>query len=176
MKKITELSRNIFLILFSSVGLHFFVTFLSLYSAGKQLNSEMYDSVLRTQLTFDMLPVLISYVVLFALIFYLFYKFKRSLEEVNKANIKAAENKAAAEVSRQLTAFAIQYIGRNNYQIINWLREKQKKGSQPLVVAEASNNIGKVLNTLSTVSFLQSSSYSEIGNMLEVEYNAKALE
>lgn len=159
-------------VMVSSVMLHVLISMVNIYFFKKYLTEDIYGLFKDSIFTNAMFPVLISYFVLFGIIFIMFFKFKHNIEKMKEISLEAEQNKAAADASKQISAFIVQYIGENNYKILEWLKEKEKKGTPPKKVADAAGNISRVLNALTKVVFLDSPQLIPLTVKLENEITA----
>lgn len=154
LKKITGISGKVILVVVSSLVLHFLITMFNIY-LFREVSAGSFEKIfLEKIMTASMLPILISYIMLFGVIFFLFYKFKSTFYKMNDYYIQKEKNETAIQTAQQITAFIAQYITQYNNEIKEWLEVKKSNGSFPQKIDNASNNISKAINALSRVAFM----------------------
>ena len=175
LKKITGISWKIVLVVVSSLVLHFIITLFNIY-LFREFSAVTFGQIFfEKMLAASVIPILVSYVLLFGVIFFLFYKFRATFFKMNDYYILKEKNESTIQTAQQITGFIAQYITQYNNEIREWLEAKKAKGSFPQKIENASNNISKAINALTRVAFMfpyEKQRQIPISVLLEKEINS----
>jgi hypothetical protein len=95
---------------------------------------------------------------------------------MNDYYLQKEKNETSIQTAQQITAFIAQYITKYNNEIKEWLEHKKAKGSYPVRIELASDNISKAINALTRVAFMfpyEKQKQIPISVLLENEYNSR---
>lgn len=101
-----------------------------------------------------MLPELIVYMFLIAIIYFLFRKNREKIVVVNEAEIENAREQAVVQTLQKTAGMIAENIAVHNAEIKKWIEAKKEKGQAPAMIEQASKRIGMTLHLLSWAGYV----------------------
>lgn len=148
-KNIVSVAAIIFII-------HSLVEIISIYVMEKHSVISVDKGFLIHLFSIEVVPNLIAYIVLFAIMFFLYNRIKWMMMILNNHEVKMAHKEGEIESAQQITGVLIEEIAVWNAQIKEWILFRRSKGQEPPAkVEQANQKIEQALKSMSENSFVE---------------------
>ncbi len=141
-------SKNLTFITVGSIFIHFIVMIINIYASktGRiEFNTELFNVIFSG----SMYPVVMAYGILIFITLSLFQKLNETEAQLKNERQEKEKYKEALNKMQKISGFVLQETSQSNNEILRWLQKKQKNGTAPETVKQASVRIGKALESLS---------------------------
>jgi hypothetical protein len=141
-------SKNLTYITIGSLFIHFIVMIVNLYitqTGNIVFNTELFNIIFSG----NMYPIVMAYGILIFITLSLYQKLIELFKQ-NRNLKNENENYKNVIISMQnISGIVLQEISESNNQILRWVKRKEEKGTPPISISSAANNIGNALESLS---------------------------